>query len=111
MTDPANDQALWGVVVLAVSFVVLVLGVLYAVTWRPEVDVPLVPFDAEEVYTYTCYCYREPIHIRIRASELPRRHAYGRLAMRHARPAHAARSSPGVRAHTQAVHDESEQVP
>ncbi|RYJ20393.1 hypothetical protein CU044_7191 [Streptomyces sp. L-9-10] len=32
---------------------------------------------AEAAYTYTCHCHREPVHITLRASELPRRHARG----------------------------------
>ncbi|MFJ9030864.1 hypothetical protein ACIRQP_20505 [Streptomyces sp. NPDC102274] len=79
MIDPVTDRALWGVVALAISFIVLVIGILYAATWRPEHEPPqaLAPATAEEMYTYTCYCHREPVHVNLRACELPRRHARG----------------------------------
>ncbi|WP_326611347.1 hypothetical protein OIE62_21635 [Streptomyces scopuliridis] len=77
MIDPVTDRALWGVVALAISLIVLVIGILYAATWRPEHEPPRAPATAEEAYMYTCYCHREPVHITLRASELPRRQARG----------------------------------
>ncbi|MFE9885350.1 hypothetical protein [Streptomyces scopuliridis] len=58
------------------SAIVLAVGVLYAV--MPTVDgaVPPVPLDAEEGYTYTCYCCPDPVRVTIRA---PRRTWWGVL--------------------------------
>ncbi|MGW2514383.1 hypothetical protein ACWC0A_34405 [Streptomyces scopuliridis] len=57
------------------SAIVLAVGVLYAV--MPTVDgvVPPVPLDAEEGYTYTCYCCPDPVRVTIRA---PQAHLVGR---------------------------------
>ncbi|MFJ9212555.1 hypothetical protein [Streptomyces sp. NPDC102264] len=77
MIAPVTDRALWGVVALALSFIVLVIRILYTTAWRPEHEPHQVLTAAEAAYTYTCHCHREPVHITLRASELPRKHARG----------------------------------
>ncbi|MFJ1581374.1 hypothetical protein [Streptomyces sp. NPDC088182] len=75
--EPVTDPALWGVVSIAMSAVVLGVWVLCAV--MPAVDsaaVPLVPVDAEEGYTYTCYCCPDPVRVTVRA---PQAHLVGRV--------------------------------
>ncbi|MFD7118026.1 hypothetical protein ACFWAA_13375 [Streptomyces sp. NPDC059922] len=76
--EPVTDPALWGVVSIAMSVVVLGVWLLCAVV--PSVDsaaVPSVPLGAEEGYTYTCYCCPDPVRVTIRA---PQAHLVGRAA-------------------------------
>ncbi|MYZ37778.1 MULTISPECIES: hypothetical protein [unclassified Streptomyces] len=77
--EPTTDRALWGAVSIAVSMVVLAVGVLYA--WmspsdEPEGLVTVADANAEEghSYTYTCHCHRDPVRVTIRAWEIPRGH-------------------------------------
>ncbi|MYZ35948.1 hypothetical protein [Streptomyces sp. SID4917] len=65
MTDPV----LWGVVSIVVSVTVIAVGVLYASMATADPLDPLeppVPVDAEEGFTYTCHCYRDPVRVTIR---------------------------------------------
>ncbi|MFE2496866.1 hypothetical protein [Streptomyces scopuliridis] len=73
--EPVTDPALWGVVSIAMSAIVLAVGVLYAVMPTADGAVPPVPLDAEEGYTYTCYCCPDPVRVTIRA---PQAHLVGR---------------------------------
>ncbi|MFE3139174.1 hypothetical protein [Streptomyces scopuliridis] len=57
------------------SAIVLAVGVLYAVMPTADGVVPPVPLDAEEGYTYTCYCCPDPVRVTIRA---PQAHLVGR---------------------------------
>ncbi|MFE3739987.1 hypothetical protein [Streptomyces sp. NPDC059134] len=86
------DETFWGVVALSISLIALVFGVLYATHGRPgaEEGAPDPPFVAEggapdppfvaakETYSYTCHCHREPVHITIRARQVPRMVGRGR---------------------------------
>ncbi|PVE10003.1 hypothetical protein Y717_19480 [Streptomyces scopuliridis RB72] len=60
---------------IAMSAIVLAVGVLYAVMPTADSAVPPVPLDAEEGYTYTCYCCPDPVRVTIRA---PQAHLVGR---------------------------------
>ncbi|PVE06067.1 hypothetical protein [Streptomyces scopuliridis] len=60
---------------IALSAIVLAVGVLYAVMPTADGAVPPVPLDAEEGYTYTCYCCPDPVRVTIRA---PQAHLVGR---------------------------------
>ncbi|MEW1721251.1 hypothetical protein [Streptomyces sp. NPDC093109] len=76
-----DEQTFWGVTALAISFTVLVLGVLYAANSREEGDnrpPPPLPVESEETYSYTCYCHRNPVHITIRVHQIPRIFGRGR---------------------------------
>ncbi|MEV4973625.1 hypothetical protein [Streptomyces scopuliridis] len=73
--EPVTDPALWGVVSIAMSAIVLAVGVLYAVMPPADSALPPVPLDAEEGYTYTCYCCPDPVRVTIRA---PQAHLVGR---------------------------------
>ncbi|MFI6702463.1 hypothetical protein ACIBJC_26490 [Streptomyces sp. NPDC050509] len=80
MTAAMVDETFWGVVALSISLTALVFGVLYAAHGRPgsEEGAPDPPFVAEETYSYTCHCHREPVHITIRARQIPRMVGRGR---------------------------------
>ncbi|MFE4534879.1 hypothetical protein ACFRKB_07320 [Streptomyces scopuliridis] len=73
--EPVTDPALWGVVSIAMSAIVLAVGVLYAVMPTADSAVSPVPLDAEEGYTYTCYCCPDPVRVTIR---VPQAHLVGR---------------------------------
>ncbi|MEW1721206.1 hypothetical protein [Streptomyces sp. NPDC093109] len=76
-----DERTFWGVVALAVSFTVLVLGVLYAAAGaRAGEDEPPPPLwvESEETYSYTCYCHRDPVHITVRTRQIPRIFGRGR---------------------------------
>ncbi|MFE7569708.1 hypothetical protein ACFU76_22525 [Streptomyces sp. NPDC057539] len=75
--EPVTDPALWGVVSIAMSAIVLAVGVLYAVMPSAESALPPVPLDAEEGFTYTCYCCPDPVRVTVRA---PQAHLVGRVA-------------------------------
>ncbi|MFI5758977.1 hypothetical protein [Streptomyces sp. NPDC051569] len=75
--DPVTDRGLWGFVVIALTLIVLAVGLLYASMPHAEdaSDAVRIPPDAEEGYTYTCYCYRDPIAVTIPRPQTRRRHA------------------------------------
>ncbi|MFI5754413.1 hypothetical protein [Streptomyces sp. NPDC051569] len=79
--DPVTDRGLWGFVVIALTLIVLAVGLLYAHMTATEAaaegsdDEPRIPPDAEAGYSYTCYCYRDPIRVTIAAPGTRRRHA------------------------------------
>ncbi|MEV7869847.1 hypothetical protein AB0P17_28015 [Streptomyces sp. NPDC088124] len=81
MTTAMADETFWGVVALCVSFTALVFGLLYAAGGRPgaEEGVPdALCVETEETYSYTCHCHRDPVHITIRARQIPRIRGHGR---------------------------------
>ncbi|MFJ5103752.1 hypothetical protein [Streptomyces sp. NPDC088554] len=73
-----TDESLWGIVALIISFLALVFGILYALTWQPEpAPLPPLPPDRSDTYTYTCHCHRTPATVTIRLDQIPRRQAIG----------------------------------
>ncbi|WP_162793999.1 hypothetical protein [Streptomyces paludis] len=80
MTAAVDEQTFWGVTALAISFTVLILGILYAAnSGQDEGDrPPPPPVEPEETYSYTCYCHRDPVHITIRLHQVPRVFGRGR---------------------------------
>ncbi|MEV7870239.1 hypothetical protein AB0P17_30030 [Streptomyces sp. NPDC088124] len=81
MTAAMADETFWGVVALSISFTALVFGLLYAAGGRPgaEDGASSPPFaETEETYSYTCHCHRDPVHITIRARQIPRLLGRGR---------------------------------
>lgn len=84
MTGTELDRTLIGVVCLCVSLGVLSLVAIYCSMPSPRRAVAPAPTDRPG-YTYTCYCYRDALRVKILADETPRR--------RHARtPSNPARS-------------------
>ncbi|MGS2589335.1 hypothetical protein [Streptomyces hebeiensis] len=75
MNDSAADPSLWGAVSITVSLIALALALLHASVPRSRAEEAWVPIDAEEGYTYTCYCTKDPVHITVPTS---RAHRLGR---------------------------------
>ncbi|WP_147286108.1 hypothetical protein [Streptomyces corynorhini] len=85
-----TDQRLWGVVALAISFLVLVVSVLWASSYDPQEEARALLLEAESdagaapdtgsgpSYSYTCHCHRAPVLVTVRAAQLPRRRGWGR---------------------------------
>lgn len=75
MTGMELDRMVIGVFCLCIS---LGLGTLFAIYWSmpsPRRAVAPAPVDRPG-YTYTCYCYRDSMRVKILADETPRgRHA------------------------------------
>ncbi|MEW1721460.1 hypothetical protein [Streptomyces sp. NPDC093109] len=90
MVEPVSDARLWGVVALGLSFLVLVVTVLWAASSssvEPGDDARALLIAAETgvtgapgpVYAYTCHCHRAPVLVTVPAGELPRPRGWARV--------------------------------
>lgn len=78
--DAVTVRVLWGVTSISLSLVVLAAGVLYAWMGSPARAVPPAPptpLEAEQGYSYTCYCYRDPVQVTVPTHQRPRLHGRG----------------------------------
>ncbi|AXG79646.1 hypothetical protein [Streptomyces paludis] len=84
MVEPVSDARLWGVVALGVSFLVLVVTVLWAASSSsadPDYEVRALLADEAPgaVYAYTCHCHRASVLVTVPVGELPCRRGWGRI--------------------------------
>ena len=77
----ALDRVLWGTVALSASVALLALFAIYSSMPSPHRAVTPPPID-KDGYTYTCYCFSDPVRVKILAPTQQKRAA---RSGRHAR--------------------------
>lgn len=80
MTSAVLDRTLWGAIILSVGLALLALVAIYSSMPSPHRAQTPPPIDRDG-YTYTCYCYSDPVRVKILAPTKSRRAArHGRHA-------------------------------
>ena len=94
MTSEVLDRMVIGVVCLSVCLGLVALLAIYASMPSPRRAVAPAPTDRPG-YTYTCYCYRDAVRVKILADETPRRR-HARTQSKPARSRSRPMSSPNA---------------